>query len=150
MEKYVPLSTELKAKNAKVRQKIKKETNKDLTCGDMRNARLKYSGNVDDIITSLNILHQLETDDPDAFIKIVYVQENETDPKMIKMISVQPSNCTSIFQKYVSVSFIDTTYKLTRRDWSLTLLSVVDNFSDTKLIFWALHPDEQKITLTTL
>ena len=141
IQKY---SIDLKAKSAKVRQQIKKDTGKILSPADIRNARLKVTQNECDVDKVVRILNDYMKSDPDAFLKLAVIEDENSPVKTIKTIFFQPGFCIDLFKKFATPVLMDGTYCLTNRNWICLIIDVVDNFDDTKLCAWALFPNETK------
>ena len=95
-----------------------------------------------DIEQLLSTMKELEKNDPHAFAKICY-----SDNQTVIIIFCQPGSYTKLFEKYGSVLMIDGTYNLTNRGFVVLTFAVIDNYSCTKLIAWAMLANEKAETL---
>ena len=90
LDKYIgEYAIGMKVKNAKIREKIRQECGKNLSYIDLRNARMKYSGNSSDIEETLAVLDRIKMRDPDAFVRTAYTQEEGETDKTLKLIFCQ-------------------------------------------------------------
>ena len=142
-EKYVrDYYQNMEVPSRKVREVIEKETGKCLSSKDLINRKAEMDEKQTDIEQLLSSVKVLEKNDPHAFARICY-SENQT----VQVIFFQPSSCTKLFEKYGSVLMIDGTYNLTNRGFIVLTFAVIDNYSCTKLIAWAMLANEKAETL---
>jgi hypothetical protein len=149
-KKYQEYLVSLKVPKTIVKQRIAEETGKKLTTQDLANVmrKCKSSGfEENDVEATLRVLKEAHELDSGSTLKITHQKDDGTGYEVLKSIFWQSTAMKESFAKYGSVLFVDGTYSLNNKGYTLITFLVMDNHSKSRIIAWSLVSNEDKETL---
>ena len=150
LEKYGKFAKNLKVPNHILREEIFKDTGKMLKNQDIVNLKHKFfqDKGYSQVEKCLSLLKKHSAQDPNSNLQVVY--EETMNSKVIKCLFWQSNYMKRLFQDFGSVIFMDGTYNLTNRGYTLVTVSVKDNHENGKMVAWALLSQETKSVMSTM
>ena len=150
INKYGKYACKLKVPNHILREEIFKDTGKVLKNQDIVNLKHKFlqDKNISHVKECLILLEKESMNDTGSSLQVVYA--DTSNGKVIKCIFWQSSYMKQLLADFGSVLFMDGTYSLTNRGYTLVTISVKDNHENGKLIAWALISEENTLVMGTM